>query len=72
MLEAIDLLKGVCVSHRHWCRSISYSTSSGTSVRGDTLAKDLGFPVWAPEGLQFTHPSFPCGISATTFKSESI
>ena len=72
MLEAIDLLKGVCVSHHQWGQSIAYSTFSGTGVRGDSVAKDLGFSVWTPEGFHLTRPSFACRISATAFQSETI
>ena len=64
MLEAINVLKGVSLSHLIWRITILICPLS-TCIRGDTIDQDPITNIWAQEGCK--HINCPFSLPLTTF-----
>lgn len=69
MLEAIDVLKGVSLSHLIWRITIPISPL-GTCLRGDTVDQVPITDIWAQEGCKCINRPFSLPLATFTVPPE--
>ena len=71
MLEAIDVLKGVSLSHLIW-RITILICPLGTCVRGDTVDQDPITNIWAQEGCKRINRPFSLPLATFNIPPETL